>query len=88
MKLIDLYRPVQSNSYRLIAAAILMFLAYQFLIKSFTPLGLFIVVGAAGLLILGWFILRPGDSEVQNAEQVLQALGNGRPTFLNIYSNH
>jgi hypothetical protein len=88
MNLTAFHRTVRSNSYRLTAAAIWLFLVYHFLIKSFTPFGLLVIVGAAGLLILGEFVLRPGHSEVQNAEQVLQAIGNGRPTFLNIYSNH
>jgi len=88
MNLTAFHRIIRSNSYRLTAAAIWIFLVYKFLIENFTPLGMIIVVGAAGLLILGEHVLRPGHSEVQSAEQVLRAIGNGRPTFLNIYSNH
>lgn len=43
--------------------------------------------GALGLILL-WIWLRPGRSEITAAEDVFKTIGNGRPTFLNIFSNY
>ncbi|MFQ5639001.1 MAG: hypothetical protein ACE5IR_13540 [bacterium] len=88
MKFIDVYKPIRRNSYSLTSAMILAVLGYYFVIRSFSLTGIFIVGGTALLLLVIWLRLRPGKSEVASVGEVTQAVGNGRPTFLNVYSNY
>ncbi|MFQ5709729.1 MAG: hypothetical protein ACE5HO_19925 [bacterium] len=88
MKFVDLYKPIRKNSYPLTALLITAILAYKFLWQSFSLPGLFIFFGAVATLAGLWFWQRPGRSQVSHARQVVDAIGNGRPTFLNIYSNY
>ncbi|RMF66099.1 MAG: hypothetical protein D6743_06970 [Calditrichaeota bacterium] len=88
MRLVDLYRPVRRFSYPLTSVLILALEAHFFLLKSFSFWGLGIVAGTAALLGVLWLRLRPGQSMIVSAGQVYSAIGNGRPTFLNIYSNY
>ncbi|NIR48334.1 hypothetical protein GWO43_07700 [candidate division KSB1 bacterium] len=88
MSLINLYKPIRKISYLLTSALIVALLVYFLLVKNFSLVGLFLVIGTSLLFFFLWLKLHPGPSEVTDATQVIQAIGNGRPTFLNIYSNY
>ena len=88
MKLIDVYKPIRRNSYTLTSVMIIVVLGHYFVIRSFSLTGIFVVVVTALLLLVIWLRLRPGRSEVASADEVTQTVGNGRPTFLNVYSNY
>ncbi len=87
MKLIDLYKPIRRNSYILVSALILGVLSYFMIIRTYRVEGLVVVVATALFLLTVWLALRPGESDVVDADAVISAVGNGRPTFLNVYSN-
>ncbi|MFQ6113401.1 MAG: hypothetical protein ACE5NG_04840 [bacterium] len=70
------------------AFVLILILTYYFLIKSFSLPGLFIVLAVLTVIIAFWLWQRPGRSEALEADKVLKAIGNGRSTFLNIYSNY
>ncbi|MFQ5603539.1 MAG: hypothetical protein ACE5HS_09755 [bacterium] len=88
MSVLDIYKSIRKISYPLTSVLIVVVSGYFLLIKNYSHLHLLMVLAAAGGLVLIWFHLRPGASEIQNAEAVFKAVGNGRPTFLNIYSNY
>ncbi|TVR23077.1 MAG: hypothetical protein EA396_04775 [Anaerolineaceae bacterium] len=41
-----------------------------------------------GLLIGGFIILRPGQTTVDSVAEALETIGNGRPTFVEFFSNY
>ncbi|MFQ5674763.1 MAG: hypothetical protein ACE5G1_02615 [bacterium] len=86
MTVLDLYNPIRKNSYPMMAIGLIGVLTYFVLIKSFSISGLVMVSAVAGLLILIWAWLRPGQFDIE-AKQVFESVGNGRPTFLNVFSN-
>lgn len=88
MNLLNFYRPVRRYSYPLTSSLIVLALTYFLLVKRFSVLGLCIVVGGASLLFFLWAWQRPGTSRVSRSEEVVTAIGDGRPTFLNVYSNY
>lgn len=88
MRLIDLYKPIRRYSYAMTSVLLIVALAYFLIWQEFSLFGVLITGGVALGIFLLWLWLRPGTSEVSAAEQVYQAIGNGRPTFLNIYSNY
>ncbi len=42
----------------------------------------------AAALSLGWLALRPGDSDIGELQAAESTLSNGRPTFLEFFSNY
>lgn len=88
MTFLDFYKPIRRYSYPLTAVLVVLALAYFFVYKKVSLLGAVLVPAAAAACWFLWLKLRPGTSEITRAEQVLAAIGNGRPTFLNVYSNY
>lgn len=88
MELISLYKPVRRFSYPLLAILILVVMGYYFFRAQITALEVLLILSIAAFLTMLWLWQRPGASEVAHAEEVLNAIGNGRPTFLNVYSNY
>jgi thiol-disulfide isomerase/thioredoxin len=46
------------------------------------------VLGLAGLILVGFFLLRPGFSDVNDIAEARNILQNGRPTMLEFFSNY
>ncbi|RMD90793.1 MAG: hypothetical protein D6813_08600 [Calditrichaeota bacterium] len=89
MSLIKLYKPVRRYSFLITSLIILGFVIYKFLLTQDPQLhGYLIVLGIAVGLFTIWFWLHPGTMQNITVEQVLKNIGNGRPTFLNVYSNY
>ncbi len=87
MKLVDLYAPIRRYSYPIVAAVIGMGVLAMILEK---PLGPGAMVGLAAWLaaLIGvQQLLRPGKPELATVDEVFRRIGNGRPTFVNFYSN-
>ncbi len=42
----------------------------------------------AALFVIGFFVLRPGASDVSTVEEARALIGNGRPTFVEFFSNY
>jgi thiol-disulfide isomerase/thioredoxin len=42
----------------------------------------------AGVLTAGWFILRPGSSDVSSLEAAEAMIDSGKPTFVEFFSNY
>ncbi|MCB9451955.1 MAG: hypothetical protein H6672_10980 [Anaerolineaceae bacterium] len=42
----------------------------------------------AAVLALGFFVLRPGTSDVNSYTEAVATIANGRPTFLEFFSNY
>lgn len=47
-----------------------------------------IIVPVAAVLLVGYFALRPGASDVESFTDAAATLANGRPTFLEFFSNY
>lgn len=47
-----------------------------------------IVIGMLVLLLAGFLILRPGNSDVTSVQAAEAMLKNGKPTFLEFFSNY
>jgi len=87
LTLLDFYKPFRRNSYPIISILLIGTLTYFWIIKSFTYEGLGLVVAIAAFLLFNWVWLKPGRSDIPDAKTVFDAIGNDKPTFLNIYSN-
>ncbi len=87
MTLLDLYMPFRRNSYPIISILLIGTLAYFWIIKSFSYEGLGLLTAIAAFLLFNWVCLKPGPSNILDAKTVFNAIGNDKPTFLNIYSN-
>lgn len=89
MKLIDLYKPIRAHSYPMTAVLVVLAVFYfQVVAKGANAFGVLLTLGLAFLFWGLWRWLHPGKSEVERAEQVFQAIGSGKPVFLNVYSNY
>lgn len=86
MTIPGLYKPFRRNSYPIISILLIGTLTYFWIIKSFTYEGLVFVAAIAAFLLFNWVWLKPGHFKLE-AKAVFDNIGNGRPTFLNIYSN-
>ena len=87
MTILDLYKPFRRNSYPIISILLVGTLTYFWIIKNFTYEGLGFVTAIAAFLLFNWVWLKPGRSDISDAKTVFNAIGNDKPTFLNIYSN-
>ncbi len=47
-----------------------------------------IIMGILVLLLAGFLIFRPGSSDVTSVQAVETLLNNGKPTFLEFFSNY
>lgn len=81
-----IFNPIRKNSYSMMSIGLVGFLTYFVLIKNFSLSGLVMVVAVAALLFLIWAQLKPGQFDIE-AQHVFESVGNGRPTFLNVFSN-
>lgn len=88
MKFIDFYRTSRRYSYVITSVLIVIILAYFLLWKEFSLVGMLLTIGTSAAIFLLWIWLRPGETDVTDAKQVYEAIGNGHPTLLNIYSNY
>lgn len=77
-------------SYPLIAVGVLIFV-FLLVRRCWRPRW-YIIAGIQLAIILsfaaGFFILRPGSTNVDSAEIALATIGNGRPTFVEFFSNY
>ena len=76
-------------SYLLISSAII--LASIFVLRHYVESRRVIAVTVASLIVLsltGLFLLRPGDSDVNDTETARAMIANGKPTFLEFFSNY
>ena len=87
MTILGLYKPFRRNSYPIISILLFGTLTYFWIIKSFTYEGFALVTAIAAFLLFNWLWLKPGRSDIADAKTVFNAIGNDKPTFLNIYSN-
>ncbi len=87
MIILDLYKPFRRNSYPIVSILLVGTLTYFWIIKNFTYEGLGFVTAIAAFLLFNWVWLKPGRSDIPDAKTVFNAIGDGKPTFLNIYSN-
>lgn len=87
MTIPGLYKSFRRNSYPIISILLIGTLTYFWIIKRFTYEGLAFVTAIAAFLLFNWVWLKPGRSDITHAKTVFNAIGNGKPTFLNIYSN-
>ncbi|MCH8020349.1 hypothetical protein IIA28_12080 [candidate division KSB1 bacterium] len=87
MTILDLYKPFRRNSYPIISILLVGTLTYFWIIRNFTYEGLGLVTAIAVFLLFNWVWLKPGRSDISDAKTVFNAIGDGKPTFLNIYSN-
>ncbi len=63
------------------------YLAMRFVLRARPPFIAVAELALAGLLVVGLLVLRPGLSDVNSVEQAESLLNNGRPTFLEFFSN-
>ena len=87
MIIFDLYKSFRRVSYPIVSILLVGTLTYFWIIKSFSYEGSFLVTAIAVFLLFNWVWLRPGRSDITDAKTVFKAIGNDKPTFLNIYSN-
>lgn len=88
MKLIDFYKPIRRFSYLLIGLATVAYLFVADWAESLAGDRLTLPLLALVIFVGMWLWLRPGKSTVQTAEDVYAAIGNGKPTLLNVFSNY
>ncbi len=88
MKLIDIYKPIRRFSYPLIGLAAVAYLFMADWAESLAGNRLTLPLLALVIFAGVWLWLRPGKSTVQTAEDVFAAIGNGKPTLLNVFSNY
>ena len=87
MTTLDIYKHLRRNSYPIISILLVGTLTYFWIIRNFTYEGLGLVTAIAVFLLFNWVWLKPGRSDISDAKTVFNAIGDGKPTFLNIYSN-
>jgi len=79
------------NQYSYLFISLLMlaavYLVMRFVIRTRAPFIAVVELALAGLLVLGLLVLRPGRSDVNGVEQAEALLQNGKPTFLEFFSN-
>jgi len=89
MNLIKFYKTVRRYSFLITSIIILSFVIYKYLLTQDPQLHSYLIVlGVAAALFGIWFWLHPGTMQNITVDEVLKSLGNGRPTFLNVYSNY
>lgn len=86
--LLALYKPIRRYSYLITSVLIVIALAYFLIWKQPGLWAVLVTVSAVLVILVLWAWLRPGPTEIKDAKQVYEAISNGRPTFLNIYSNY
>ena len=86
MTILDPYKPFRRNSYPIVSILLVGALTYFWTIKTFTYEGLALVTAIAAFLLFNWVWLKLGHFKLE-AKAVFDNIGNGQPTFLNIYSN-
>ncbi len=87
MIILDLYKPFRRNSYPIVSIVLVGTLTYFWIIKNITYEGLGFITAIAAFMLFNWVWLKPGRSEISDAKTVFNAIGNDKPTFLNIYAN-
>lgn len=71
----------------LVAVVVVYVLLRRYMQKGW-PLVLFVQLGIVLVFGTGFVILRPGNSNVSSADAALSMLQNGRPTFVEFFSNY
>ena len=88
MRIVQLYRPIRRFSYPLIALAGAGGLFYSGWKANSLTSALLWSLPALGAFAAMWYWLHPGRSTVDSAQDVFAAIGNGKPTLLNVFSNY
>lgn len=79
---------LNQHSY-LITALLVFLIAGGFLLRWRGGLpGALLTLALTGLLVGGYFLLRPGQSTIQDAAEFEAALASGQPVLLELYSNY
>jgi thiol-disulfide isomerase/thioredoxin len=79
------------NQYSYVVISLVVLVAIILVLRYFLTNWRAISAAAAGLLILmiaGFLLLRPGISDVENISAAEAMIRNGRPTFMEFFSNY
>lgn len=81
---------INQFSYLLIGAGVLLgsFIYLRQQVRASWPFVVVTQLAVAALFVIGFFLLRPGSSNVSDFDLAQSAIENGNPTFIEFYSNY